>query len=183
MQKIMKIKSSNNIISSSSSKTIFVSFAKKDLVSKHRRKHRDGYSDYSSSNNEIQEKRSEKRAWIWRSSIHRANFHDHRASENSVLEWRKLGARDRRPSSSNHYSRSFKIMDFWSNYSGRDGRCKRLRILFLSPLVIATRRNFPRDFIISTKVLSKFYGAGNKEILSFPTPINSVWERVGFERI
>lgn len=36
MQKIMKIKSSNNITSSSSSKTIFVSFAKKDLVSKHR---------------------------------------------------------------------------------------------------------------------------------------------------
>lgn len=36
MQKIMKIKSSNNIISSSSSKTIFVSFAKKDLVLKHR---------------------------------------------------------------------------------------------------------------------------------------------------
>lgn len=50
------------------------------------------------------------------------------------------------------------------------------RILFLSPLVIATRETFPRDFIISTKVLPKFYGAGGREqrdeILSFPTPIN-----------
>lgn len=37
------------------------------------------------------------------------------------------------------------------------------RILFLSPLVIATRETFPRDFIISTKVLPKFYGAGGRE--------------------
>lgn len=89
------------------------------------------------------------------------------------------GGNSKRPSSSNHYSRSFKIMDFWSNYlAGGDGRCKRFleRILFLSPLVIATRETFPRDFIISTKVLPKFYGAGGREqrdeILSFPTPIN-----------
>lgn len=90
------------------------------------------------------------------------------------------GGNSRRPSSSNHYSRSFKIMDFWSNYlAGGDGRCQ--EVPWENPLSFAPRYCYARNFSARFHNLDEsfaqvLWGWGTRterdEILSFPTPIN-----------